>query len=66
MGKTKNNIENSFKKLDGILEYLSQDAGLDIDEALKKVKEGSLIIKDLEKRLMDAKNEFEEVRQSMV
>jgi hypothetical protein len=58
-------LKKSLKKLDEITAWFQKSSELDVEEGLKKVKEGAGVIKELKKRLRDLENEFEEVKREL-
>ena len=65
MPKEKKNIKSSIKKLEDIVDWFESQEDVDVEEGLKKVKEGSTLIKDLKSRLKKVENEFEDIKQEM-
>jgi len=65
MPKDKKNMQSSIKKLEDIVEWFEARENVDVEEGLKKVKEGSTLIKDLKIRLKKAENEFEDIKKEM-
>lgn len=61
----KTTIKESLKKLEDIAGWFEQGDTLDVEEGLKKVKEGAVLIKELKARLKDAENEFEEIQRDL-
>ena len=52
----KTNISNSLGKLEEISEWFEKQKEIDVEEGLKKVKEGAVLIKELKTRLKDRKS----------
>jgi len=65
MPKDKKNIQTSMKKLEDIVGWFESQENVDVEEGLNKVKEGSVLIKDLKNRLKKVENEFEDIKQGM-
>ncbi|MDP3988946.1 MAG: exodeoxyribonuclease VII small subunit [bacterium] len=61
----KQTIQESLKKLEETAAWFEQGEELDVEEGLKKVKEGATLIKELKIRLKDAENEFEEIKREL-
>jgi len=61
----KTTIQESLKKLEETAAWFEKGGELDVEEGLKKVKEGATLIKDLKARLKDAENEFEEIKRDL-
>ncbi|HRY62387.1 MAG TPA: exodeoxyribonuclease VII small subunit [Candidatus Paceibacterota bacterium] len=63
---TKNNdIGESLKKLEAIASWFEKENEIDVEEGLKKVREGAALIKDLKSRLAEVTNEFEEIKKEL-
>ncbi len=58
-------INTSLSKLEEIVGWFEQQKNVDVEEGIKRVKEGAVIIKDLRARLKKVENEFEEVKKSL-
>lgn len=58
----KNKIAESLSKLENIVEWFENQKDVDVEEGLKKVKEGAGLIKSLKARLKEVENEFEEIK----
>lgn len=61
----KQTIKESLKKLEDITQWFEEGEDLDVEEGLKKAKEGVVIIKELKQRLKDVENEFEEITRDL-
>ena len=61
----KTDIKQSLGKLEKIASWFEDQSDIDVEEGLKKVKEGGELIKDLKKRLTEVENEFEELKKGM-
>jgi len=55
-------ISESLGKLEKIVDWFEQQEDVDVEEGLRKVKEGATIIKDLKARLKEVENEFNEIK----
>jgi exodeoxyribonuclease VII small subunit len=62
--ETKENLEKSFEQLEKINEELSSK-DINVDEALKKFKEGASLIKECKEKLDKAENEFKEIKKEL-
>ena len=62
----KNNLQESIKKLQEIVAWFESRREIDVEEGLKKVKEGAELARFAKKRLAEIENEFEEVRGKIV
>lgn len=63
--KTKNSIAESIKQLENISSWFDEQENVDLEEGLKKVKEGATLIKDTREKLKNIKNEFEEIQKEI-
>jgi len=59
------NISKSLKSLEEIVSWFEDQENLDIEKGLEKVKQGSVIIKTLKKKLIMVQNEFNEVKKGL-
>ena len=58
-------ISQSLEKLERIVRWLDEQERVDVEEGLRKVKEGAELIKSLRTRLTSVANEFEEVKKGL-
>lgn len=63
--KEKNSISESIKKLKKISDWFDGQENIDLEEGLKKVKEGAMLIKETKEKLRNIKNEFEEIQRGI-
>lgn len=63
--ETKENIAQSLEKLEKIVRWLDEQDQVDVEEGLKKVREGAVLVKQLRERLKDVANEFEEIKKDL-
>ncbi|MBI5153541.1 MAG: exodeoxyribonuclease VII small subunit [Parcubacteria group bacterium] len=61
----KEKISDSLSKLEGIVKWFSAQKDVDVEEGLLKVKEGAVLIKDLNERLKKVENEFIEIKKDL-
>jgi exodeoxyribonuclease VII small subunit len=61
----KDTIQSSLKKLESIATWFDDQEEVDVEEGLKKVKEGAVLIKSLKERLKEVENEFEEIKKGI-
>jgi len=61
----KTNLSESLKKLEEIAKWFETQEEVDVEEGLKKVKEGAQLIKISKERLKKVENEFEEVKKGL-
>ena len=59
------NLNETLKKLEAISSWFDSQREVDVEEGLKKVKEGAELIKVSKARLAEIENEFEEVKKGM-
>ncbi len=59
------NLNEALKKLDAIALWFESRREVDVEEGLKKVKEGALLIGGVKSRLKEIENEFEEVKRGL-
>lgn len=62
---SKDKITNSIKKLETIVDWFDAQQEVDVEEGLKKVKEGAVLIKDLKEKLKKVENEFKEIQKDL-
>lgn len=55
------NFTNAYKKIEEINEWF-QEENIDLDEAIKKYKEGMELIEKCKKRLKETENKFEDIK----
>jgi len=58
-------INTALSRLEEIVAWFERQKNVDVEEGIRKVKEGAVIIKDLRTRLKKVENEFEEVKKSL-
>lgn len=58
------NFKETFNKLEKINSWF-QEEDIDLDEALKKYKEGVGLIKEAKEHLKETENEFEEIQKEL-
>jgi exodeoxyribonuclease VII small subunit len=56
------NLNQNLKKLNEIVDWFESQEEIDVEIALKKVKEATEILKEAKKRLKKVENEFEEIK----
>lgn len=61
-----NDITESLKKLENIADWFEKESEVDVEEGLKKVKEGAVLIKELKAKLAQVSNDFEEIKKDLV
>lgn len=61
----KQNLSTNLKKLEEIAAWFDNREEVDVEEGLKKVKEGAGLIKASKQRLQEIENEFKEIQKDM-
>jgi exonuclease VII small subunit len=61
----KETISQSLGKLEKIIEWFDEQSEVQVEEGLKRVREGALLIKDLRGRLKEVENEFQELKKDL-
>jgi len=61
----KEKIGESLSKLENIVKWFNTQKDVDVEEGLLKVKEGAVLIKDLNERLKKVENEFVEIKKDL-
>lgn len=59
------NLNEALKKLESIAGWFDARKEADVEEGLKKVKEGAELIGNVKKRLREIENEFEEIKKDL-
>jgi len=62
---TKKSIKEKLSELEQIAAWFEKQKDVDVEEGLKRVKEGAVLIKDLKERLREVENEFEEIKKGL-
>jgi exonuclease VII small subunit len=62
---SKVNLNETLKKLAGIVEWFESQSELDVEKGLEYVKEGAVLIKDSRERLTQIENEFKEIKKEI-
>ena len=65
MEPSKEKISNSLNKLEQIVGWFDAQEEVDVEEGLKRVKDGVALLKELKMRLKKVENEFEEVKKDL-
>lgn len=65
MKKTDTNLNDTLKKLSGIVAWFESQNELDVEKGLECVKEGAELIKSSRERLTQIENEFKEVKKEI-
>lgn len=59
------NLNETLKKLAGIVEWFESQSNLDVEKGLEYVKEGAELIKASRDRLTQVENDFKEIKKSL-
>lgn len=59
------NLNETLKKLAGIVSWFENQSELDVEKGLEYVKEGATLIKSSRERLSEIENEFKEIKKSI-
>ncbi len=62
MTPKKDTIQEKLKELENISNWFENQAEIDVEEGLKKVKQGAGLVKELKDKLKLVENEFEELK----
>lgn len=65
MSTKKLNLKDKLSELEQIASWFEKQKDVDVEEGLKRVKEGAILIKDLKERLKEVENEFEEIKKDL-
>jgi exonuclease VII small subunit len=61
----KNQISKNLKRLKEIVSWFESQKDIEVEEGLKKVKEGAQIIKSLKSKMKEIENEFIEIKKTI-
>lgn len=61
----KEKITDSLTKLEKIVEWFDAQDQVDVEEGLKRVKEGAELVSSLKAKLKTVENEFEEIKKDL-
>lgn len=59
------NLSESLKKVQAIITWFDSQEEVDVEKALEKIKEGTVLIKESRTRLKEIENEFEVVKRDL-
>ena len=59
------NLSESLKKVQAIITWFDSQEEVDVEKALEKIKEGTVLIKESRTRLKEIENEFEVVKKDL-
>ncbi len=63
--KDKKEIGTKLGKLEAIVAWFEAQEEVDVEEGLKRVREGAALVKDLKERMKGIENEFEEIKKDL-
>ena len=61
----KESISQSLKKLEDVLAWFDGQTEVDVEEGLKRVRQGAQLVAELRERLKDVENEFQTVKATL-
>jgi hypothetical protein len=61
----KQSLKEYLKEIQGITDWFDAQEDLDVEEALKKVKEAAALIKSAKGKFAEIENEFKEVKKKI-
>jgi exonuclease VII small subunit len=61
----KESIGQSLKKLEDVLAWFDGQTEVDVEEGLKRVRQGAQLVAELRERLKDVENEFQTVKATL-
>ena len=61
----KESISKLLADLESAIGWFEKQKDIDLEEGLKKVREGAGLIKELKKRLKDVENEFNDLKKAL-
>ncbi len=62
MAEKKVNLKESLARLDTIVSWFGAQQDVDVEAGLEKVREGANLVKECKARLVEIKNEFEQIQ----
>ena len=63
--ESKSKINEGLQKLETIARWFESQKALDLEEGLKKLQEGAVLIKELKGKLNRVENEFREIQKEL-
>lgn len=63
--ETKEKISDALRRLETLARWFDTQKELDVEEGLKKVKEGTVLIRELKTKLQKVENEFREIKKEL-
>ena len=61
----KESISKLLADLESAIGWFEKQKDIDLEEGLKKVREGAALIKELKRRLKDVENEFNDLKKEL-
>ena len=65
MADKSDNIQKQLEELEAIARWFEQEEDFDVEEGLKRVKEGAVLVKKLKTRIKAVENEFKELESDL-
>lgn len=65
MANKSNNLKDSLKSLNEIVQWFEAQEEIDVEAGLEKVKQGAELVKFCKKRLTEIQNEFEVIKRDV-
>ena len=65
MAVKKRSLGENLQKIEEIVDWLESQGEVDVEQALEKIKEGAILIKESKLRLKSVENEFEEIKKEL-
>jgi len=59
------NLKDSLSRLNKIVAWLEEQEEVDVEAGLEKVREGASLVKECKSRLVEIKNEFEQIQRDV-
>jgi exonuclease VII small subunit len=64
-GKNKKSLSEALSEINSIIDWFESQTEVDVEEGLKKIKNGAGLIQESKSRLKEIENEFEVVRKEL-
>lgn len=65
MAEKKVDLKDSLARLDKIVSWFGEQQEVDVEAGLEKVREGASLVKECKARLVEIKNEFEQIQRDV-
>lgn len=63
--KKQKSIQAQLKELQELVGWFEKDEEFDVEEGMRRVKEGAVLVQELKGRLKEVENEFREVKKEL-